>query len=44
MTARTPKNTRKHRRATVRFLVDYHARGDIHCDYATTLGAGGIVS
>lgn len=42
MTARTPKNTRKHRRATVRLLVDYHAHGGIHCDYATTLGAGGM--
>jgi len=42
MTQRTPKNTRKHRRATVRILVDYQARGAIHCDYATTLGAGGM--
>ena len=38
----TPKNTRKHRRTTVRILVDYQARGGIHCDYATTLGAGGM--
>ena len=42
MAQRTPKNTRKHRRTTVRILVDYHARGGIHCDYATTLGAGGM--
>ena len=42
MTARTPKNTRKHRRMTVRMLVDYQAMGAIHCDYATTLGAGGM--
>ena len=42
MARRTPKNTRKHRRATVRILVDYQARGAIHCDYATTLGAGGM--
>jgi Tfp pilus assembly protein PilZ len=42
MTQRTPKNTRKHRRATVRILVDYVAHGGIHCDYATTLGAGGM--
>lgn len=27
---------------TVRILVDYQARGEIHCDYATTLGAGGM--
>lgn len=42
MAQRTPKNTRKHRRMTVRILVDYQARGEIHCDYATTLGAGGM--
>jgi Tfp pilus assembly protein PilZ len=42
MTQRTPKNTRKYRRATIRILVDYHAQGGIHCDYATTLGAGGM--
>ncbi len=42
MTQRTPKNTRKYRRATVRLLVDYQAQGGIHCDYATTLGAGGM--
>jgi Tfp pilus assembly protein PilZ len=27
---------------TVRILVDYQALGGIHCDYATTLGAGGM--
>jgi uncharacterized protein (TIGR02266 family) len=27
---------------TVRILVDYQAQGGIHCDYATTLGAGGM--
>ena len=42
MARRTPKNTRKHRRMTVRILVDYQAQGGIHCDYATTLGAGGM--
>ena len=42
MSQRTPKNTRKHRRATVRILVDYQAQGGIHCDYATTLGTGGM--
>ena len=42
MPSRTPKNTRKHRRMTVRVLVDYQAMGGIHCDYATTLGAGGM--
>ena len=42
MARRTPKSTRKHRRTTVRLLVDYHAQGGIHCNYATTLGAGGM--
>jgi Tfp pilus assembly protein PilZ len=42
MAQRTLKNTRKHRRVTVRILVDYQARGAIRCDYATTLGAGGM--
>jgi len=42
MSQRTPKNTRKHRRMTVRILVDYQARDGIFCDYATTLGAGGM--
>lgn len=42
MGQRTPKNTRKYRRMTVRMLVDYQAMGGIHCDYATTLGAGGM--
>lgn len=42
MARRTPKNTRKHRRMTVRILVDYQAEDGIHCDYATTLGAGGM--
>lgn len=42
MARRTPRNTRKHRRMTVRILVDYQAQGGIHCDYATTLGAGGM--
>jgi uncharacterized protein (TIGR02266 family) len=42
MAQRTPKNTRQHRRATVRILVDYNAQGGIHCDYATTLGTGGM--
>lgn len=39
---RTPRNTRKYRRMTVRMLVDYQALGGLHCDYATTLGAGGM--
>ena len=42
MARRKPKNTRKYRRMTVRVLVDYQAKGGIHCDYASTLGAGGM--
>jgi uncharacterized protein (TIGR02266 family) len=42
MSQRTPKDTRAHRRTTVRILVDYQSQGGIHCDYATTLGAGGM--
>jgi Tfp pilus assembly protein PilZ len=42
MPQRTAKNTRKHRRLTVRILVDYQACDGIYCDYATTLGAGGM--
>ena len=36
------KNKRRHRRQTVRILVDYHFEGGSRCDYATTLGAGGL--
>ena len=39
---RTNDNTRRHRRQTVRILVDYHFEGGVRCDYATTLGAGGL--
>ena len=39
---RTKSNTRRHRRLTVRILVDYHLDGQLRCDYATTLGAGGL--
>ena len=40
--ARSKENTRRFRRQTVRILVDYHAPDGIRCDYATTLGAGGL--
>jgi len=33
---------RRFRRQLVRILVDYHALGVPHCEYATTLGAGGL--
>ena len=35
-------NHRRFRRLTVRILVDYAADGPMRCDYATTLGAGGL--
>ncbi len=33
---------RRFRRQLLRVLVDYHAEGAPHCEYATTLGAGGL--
>jgi uncharacterized protein (TIGR02266 family) len=33
---------RRFRRQLVRVLVDYYADGQPHCEYATTLGAGGL--
>jgi uncharacterized protein (TIGR02266 family) len=33
---------RRFRRQLVRVLVDYTAGGAPHCEYATTLGAGGL--
>jgi uncharacterized protein (TIGR02266 family) len=33
---------RRFRRRLLRVLVDYHARGGPCCEYATTLGAGGL--
>ncbi len=35
-------NRRRHRRQTVRILVDYRSDQGVRCDYATTLGAGGL--
>ena len=35
-------NSRRHRRQTVRILVDYRSDRGLRCDYATTLGAGGL--
>ena len=40
--ARTTDNARRHRRQTVRILVDYASEVGVRCDYATTLGAGGL--
>jgi uncharacterized protein (TIGR02266 family) len=33
---------RRYRRLTVRLLVDFVTSGGVRCDYATTLGAGGL--
>ena len=35
-------SSRRFRRRTVRILVDYQASDGIRCEYATTLGAGGL--
>jgi uncharacterized protein (TIGR02266 family) len=37
-----PAVRRRFRRRTVRILVDYQASGPPACEYATTLGAGGM--
>jgi len=39
---RSPEETRRYRRQTIRVLVDYRTPDGLHCDYATTLGAGGM--
>lgn len=39
---RSNDNARRHRRQTVRILVDYRSEQGVRCDYATTLGAGGL--
>jgi type IV pilus assembly protein PilZ len=36
------EDTRRFRRRTVRILVDYVSDRGVRCDYATTLGAGGL--
>jgi uncharacterized protein (TIGR02266 family) len=42
MPTRSFENTRRFRRRTVRILVDYVSDQGVRCDYATTLGAGGL--
>jgi len=39
---RTGEAHRRYRRLTVRLLVDFVTSGGVRCDYATTLGAGGL--
>ena len=40
--APSARDARRHRRQTVRILVDYQLDDDLRSDYATTLGAGGL--
>ena len=37
-----PRCKRRYRRRTVRVLVDFTHAGTVRCEYATTLGAGGM--
>lgn len=37
-----PRSHRRFRRRLVRVLVDFLALGEARCEYATTLGAGGL--
>lgn len=38
----TVDDTRRFRRQGLRILVDYQCEGGLHCDYATSISAGGI--
>ena len=42
MARRTSEDMRRFRRKTLRVLVDYISDQGVRCDYATTLGAGGL--
>ena len=42
MAERSEQDTRRYRRQTLRILVDYIWKSSVCCDYATTLGAGGM--
>lgn len=42
MSARTLDDTRRFRRQGLRVLVDYSCEGGVHCDYATSISAGGL--
>jgi uncharacterized protein (TIGR02266 family) len=39
---RRPEVRRRYRRLTVRLLVDFSTSSGVRCEYATTLGAGGL--
>ncbi len=42
MPERSFEDNRRFRRRTVRILVDYSSEQGVRCEYATTLGAGGL--
>ncbi len=42
MPSRTHDDTRRFRRQGLRVLVDYNCDGGLHCDYATSISAGGL--
>lgn len=42
MTRTTVDDTRRFRRQGLRILVDYQCEGGMHCDYATSISAGGL--
>jgi uncharacterized protein (TIGR02266 family) len=42
MAERTNQDMRRYRRQTLRVMVDYVTERGVCCDYATTLGAGGM--
>ena len=42
MAQRTPDDTRRFRRQGLRILVDYSCDVGLHCDYATSISAGGL--
>jgi len=42
MSQTSQDSSRRFRRRTVRVLVDYCAADGVRCEYATTLGAGGL--
>jgi Tfp pilus assembly protein PilZ len=42
MAERNNEDTRRYRRQTLRILVDHQTDSGVSCDYATTLGAGGM--
>ena len=42
MARSTVDDTRRFRRQGLRILVDYQCEGGVHCDYATSISAGGL--